>query len=284
MAQYAPGAGLAGFRSSADSLAYLAELRWGAGFRCPNRRCRGTESGRLETRGLWICRACRGQFSATAGTALHGTHAPLPAVFEVARALLEREGRISGRELQRQLGLSSYKTVFGVLERLRCGMEQHELPLLNAGFHDCIVPCKKLVRGKPLHGYHKSCVILIAQIRRPAVRAWVAFQEDHYTADPGRWMGTGVDPVEGAIPPEPDRPERLAEELIRWVRDDLHGVSHELLQSYLDEFVFRECHRYDADRGFEELMRSLLATSRTKVRRAPFRQVKRDLEKEWRGE
>lgn len=273
----APGPAVAATASSAACLAYLAELRWAAGFRCPGAACGGRERVVLSTRGLSMCRKCRRQFSATSGTALHRLRVPLPLVFEIARAMLEEGEDLSGRALQNRLGLTSYKTVAGVLQRLRVGMEQYQEPLLGAGGDDADTWCRSLVRGKPLHGYHKSVVIVLAQVNRPAVRAWIAPRPNDPLADTMRWYGTNEDPPD-EIPYEPHRAQRLMGELHQWLHVKLRGVSHELLQSYLDEFAFRHSNRHLPDRGFEKLMRHLLTTRSTRVRRAPFRfgEVTRD--------
>jgi Transposase zinc-ribbon domain len=56
-------------------LRYLVETRWPGGFCCP--RCGGSDAHLLTTRQLRVCRACRHQTSATAGTVLHRTRLPL---------------------------------------------------------------------------------------------------------------------------------------------------------------------------------------------------------------
>jgi transposase-like protein len=87
------------FADEEACLRYLERLRWGEGFRCP--ACGHDEAWRSK-RGLWVCRACERQSSATAGTN-------------------QKQG-MSALGLQRLLGLGSYETAWSQLHRLRRAM------------------------------------------------------------------------------------------------------------------------------------------------------------------
>jgi ribosomal protein L37AE/L43A len=81
--------------------AYLAELRWPAGFRCPG--C-GSEKA-WPVRNLWECGKCGRQTSVIAGTIFQDTHIPLPVWFRAMISLLKRwligthQGAISHKHL-----------------------------------------------------------------------------------------------------------------------------------------------------------------------------------------
>src|SRR2546430_16340270 len=63
------------FRSEDKCRAYLEELRWPDGVRCP--RCQSTKISRIVKRNQFDCDSCRYQFSVTAGTIFAHSHFPL---------------------------------------------------------------------------------------------------------------------------------------------------------------------------------------------------------------
>lgn len=99
---------------------YLFACRWPDGFRCP--RCLGDRVGGETNRHLWVCGACGHQTSVTAGTVMHGTRTPLRLWFWAAYLVATHHPGISAKQLQRQLGLSRYETVWLMLQKLRRAM------------------------------------------------------------------------------------------------------------------------------------------------------------------
>lgn len=57
----------------------MATARWPDGVRCPRCQCDEVSPRRGRRRRGWRCRSCRGDFTATSGTALHASKAPLSA-------------------------------------------------------------------------------------------------------------------------------------------------------------------------------------------------------------
>jgi hypothetical protein len=100
--------------------AYLLQLRWPDGFRCP--RCRATKGWALRERGLMQCAACGRQTSVTAGTIFQDIRTPLPVWFRAMWAVTSQKTGISALGLQRELGLGSYKTAWAWLHKLRRAM------------------------------------------------------------------------------------------------------------------------------------------------------------------
>src|SRR5664280_347243 len=101
-------------------LRYLVETRWPDGFRCPG--CGRANARLLSTRGVWQCRACRRQTSATAGTVLHRMRQPLTAWFTAAYLMTSLKPGISALQLQGQLGLTRFETAWFLLHKLRRAM------------------------------------------------------------------------------------------------------------------------------------------------------------------
>ena len=99
--------------------AYLEQLRWAEGFRCP--RCDGTKAWRVRER-WWQCADCAHQTSVTAGTIFQDTRTPLPTWFRAMWWVTNQKGGVSALGLQRALGLGSYKTAWTWLHKLRRAM------------------------------------------------------------------------------------------------------------------------------------------------------------------
>ena len=99
--------------------AYLAELRWPSGFRCP--RCGGSRTWNV--RGVWLeCAGCHHQTSVTAGTIFQGTRKPLRLWFHAMWYVTSQKNGASALGLQRILGLGSYLTAWSWLHKLRRAM------------------------------------------------------------------------------------------------------------------------------------------------------------------
>jgi hypothetical protein len=123
-------------RTEADAYKYLEGLRWPTGIVCPN--CHGsdvylivpkdgisrkTRDGVLTQRRTWNCRDCRRakrspQFSATSGTVMHATKAPVRTWCMVIFDLISAKNGISAREVERKYGVCP-RTAWFMLHRIR---------------------------------------------------------------------------------------------------------------------------------------------------------------------
>ncbi len=104
---------------------YLFELRWPEGFRCP--RCGHDHAWALETK-AWTfeCAGCARQTSVTAGTVMHGSKLSLEIWLWAAYLMATHSNGISALQLQKQLGLGSYKTAWLLCGKLRRAMVKPE--------------------------------------------------------------------------------------------------------------------------------------------------------------
>ena len=89
--------------------AYLEQLRWPEGFRCP--RCGAPKAWPVRRR-WWQCAACAHQTSVTAGTIFQDTRTPLVTWFRAMWWVTNQKTGVSALGLQRTLGLRSYKTAW----------------------------------------------------------------------------------------------------------------------------------------------------------------------------
>ena len=113
---------------------YLAKKRWRDGFKCS--KCGGNRAWRLEARPwVWECQGvlvdvdggkvrtrCRHQTSLISGTIMHGTHLPLRKWFLAAYFLATHSNGMSALQLQAKLGITSYKSAWLLLHKLRRAM------------------------------------------------------------------------------------------------------------------------------------------------------------------
>jgi transposase-like protein len=100
--------------------AYLFALRWPEGFRCPI--CGGETFWPVRLRRLLQCRQCGHHASVTAGTIFHKSHYPLRVWFRAMWWLTSQKNGASALNIQRILGLGSYKTAWAWLHKLRRAM------------------------------------------------------------------------------------------------------------------------------------------------------------------
>jgi transposase-like protein/ribosomal protein L37AE/L43A len=107
------------FATEAACRAYLAELRWPNGFRCP--KCGGTTAWPVRVV-LWQCAGCGRQTSVTAGTVFQDTRTPLTMWFRAMWWVTNSKTGTSALTLQHLLGLGSYQTAWAWLHKLRRAM------------------------------------------------------------------------------------------------------------------------------------------------------------------
>ena len=109
------------FPDDAACATYLAAARWPDGFVCP--ACGSVKGWALTTK-AWTheCAACQRQTSVTAGTVLHGSKLKLTVWFWAAYLMATHSNGISALQLQKQLGLGSYKSAWLLCAKLRRAM------------------------------------------------------------------------------------------------------------------------------------------------------------------
>jgi transposase-like protein len=111
---------MADFGDEAKCRAYLEKLRWPNGVSCP--RCKGEKIYRIEKRDQFVCAACEYQFSVTVDTIFHDTHLPLVTWFLATVLLCEAKKGMSACQIQRSLGIKTYKTAWYLCHRIRKAM------------------------------------------------------------------------------------------------------------------------------------------------------------------
>jgi len=117
------------FADESKCRAYIEALRWPNGVRCPH--CKAEKIYRLANRELFLCASCEYQFSAIVDTIFHDTHLPLT-IWSLATVLLcEAKKGMSACQIQRSLGIKTYKTAWYLCHRIRAAMLQTDRPKLG---------------------------------------------------------------------------------------------------------------------------------------------------------
>ncbi len=133
----------------------LEQIRWPEGPACAH--CDSKKVIRLETEavrdGLLKCLDCRQQFTVSVGTVLHGSHITLRQWVQAFYSLCAHKKGVSALQLQRDLGLGSYRSAWHLAHRIRLAMKQDPLASKLKGV---VEVDETYIGGKPRRGGPKS--------------------------------------------------------------------------------------------------------------------------------
>jgi transposase-like protein len=120
----------------------------------------------LETeKQLFYCKDCDYQFTVTAGTIFNDSHLPLIVWLTATMLLCEAKKGISACQIQRTLGIGSYKTAWYLCHRIRAAMKEAEKPLLDGvvEIDETYIGGRTLGRGRLAGRDNKEVVLAIRQ-------------------------------------------------------------------------------------------------------------------------
>src|SRR5688572_13718478 len=125
------------FPTDTDAKAYLQARRWPKGVTCP--RCGNDKVWALKSRPFnWVCKSPKClkksttgyRFSLYVGTIFENTNYALKTWFKVLYLMLQSKKGMSALQIQRMLGMGSYRTAWYMCHRLRAGMMEPEFQKL----------------------------------------------------------------------------------------------------------------------------------------------------------
>jgi transposase-like protein len=132
----------------------LEAIRWPLGSACPH--CGSVNVTRLESEptkttrdGVIQCNDCRGQFTVTVGTVMHRSHITLRQWVQAFHSMSSHKKGVSALQLQRNLGLHTYKAAWHLAHRIRFAMQEGPLAAPLKGIVECD---ETYVGGKPRKG------------------------------------------------------------------------------------------------------------------------------------
>ena len=119
---------------------YLEKIRWDSIPVCPHCGSEGAykltpkqESNSPVRNGVYKCKSCQKQFTVTVGTVMHDSHIPIQKWIMAFYLMCSSKKGISALQLQRNLGLGSYKTAWHMAHRIRLAMQEEPLKRLLSG-------------------------------------------------------------------------------------------------------------------------------------------------------
>lgn len=273
------------FADEAACAAYLREARWPGGFVCP--ACGGVRGWDLSTK-AWTheCAECHKQTSVTAGTVMHGSKLPLTVWFWAAYLMATHSNGISALQVQKQLGLGSYRTAWMLCGKLRRAMVAPGRDPLTGlvEVDETELPCRS--KNDPLSGgggrSHQGKILIAGAVEvqqkgpgrirlsvikdfsadslhgflRAAVAPGATAKTDGWSGYPGA-PGVSHDPhVIGKTAAHIVLPwvHRVFSNLKTWALGVYHGLRRKNIQTYLDEFVFRFNRRRTRHAAFRTLL------------------------------
>src|SRR5438445_9134694 len=162
------------FGTDEAARAYLEEIRWPDGVVCPH--CKNADQSRIwEIKasptariraGLRQCAECKKQFTCTVGTIFEDSHIPLRKWLVAWYLLCSSKKGISSLQIQRMLGLGSYRTALFMMHRIRYAISHPNFTGMLKGTvegDECYLGGRRFGRGH--HGKldNKSCVVSLVE-------------------------------------------------------------------------------------------------------------------------
>lgn len=120
-----------------EARAILENIRWPNGILCAH--CGSDDVTRIVAKskkvrdGLIQCNECRGQFTVTVGTVMHRSHITLRQWVQAFYSMCSHKKGVSALQLQRNLGLKSYKAAWHLSHRIRLAMSEEPMAMLLRG-------------------------------------------------------------------------------------------------------------------------------------------------------
>lgn len=276
----------------------LENIRWPEGPKCPH--CATdkapyglvADKGKKVREGLYGCRGCGKQFTVTVGTVMEQSHIPIRTWLMAFSIMCASKKGVSALQLQRQLGLGSYRTAWHMCHRVRHAMSQEPLASLLSG---PVEVDETYIGGKPRgkkgtahigRGTKKAAVVALVErggrVRakhvpnvtgktlKDAIRENVDPSSTIFTDDLNSYRGIGKEFAGGHhtvrhLAGEYVRGEAHTQNveaffgiLKRSITGSWHHVSRKHLNRYCDEVGFRWDYRKetDATRTFAAIKRS----------------------------
>lgn len=286
------------FATDEACLEFLEQIRWGSGFRCQS--CNGDKFWMLSP-GLRRCQICRFKNYVKAGSIFDSTRLPLKIWFYAIWWVTAQKTGVSALNLQKNLGLGSYRSSWLMLHKIRNAMIFEDRSLLQGDLEVDEAFLGGVRTGKRGRGAEGKELIVIAaecsgkkRVGRIRIQripdASAEKLESFITANVAKgaivhtdgWNGyNGVEKLGYKHVPRKSatvHPDELLPRinivtalLKRWLLGTLQGrLEPKHMSSYLEEFTFRFNRRTSKARGL--LFQRVLENS-INVKPAPYRKI-----------
>ena len=273
------------FSTDAKCRELLTRLRFPEGPRCL--RCKGPVTLLETEKHLFYCKDCDYQFSVTAGTIFNDSHLPLDKWFVATLLMCEAKKGISACQIQRTLGIGSYKTAWYLCHRIRAAMKEASKTMLDG----TVEIDETYVGGKPRKHMPRTEKQVVIGIRQRGGQLRLIHAPDVKAKTVREILGDNLsEDVEVIITDEAavypfalNKQQRAKHKTIchkkeyvsglvhtntaessfsllkRGIMGTWHNVSAKHLQSYLNEMVFRFERRQNPDLFIDTLRHMVTA-------------------------
>jgi transposase-like protein len=136
------------FHDEAKATAHMEADRWPVEVNCPH--CGSLKVHRMAGKtqaGMFLCNDCRDKFTVRTGTVFERSHIPLHKWLMATHVMAASKKSVSALQLQRMLGLGSYRTAWFMCMRIRESMK----PISDApigGFDRVVESDETVIGGK----------------------------------------------------------------------------------------------------------------------------------------
>ena len=258
-------------------LLFLEQVRWGDDFRC--QACGSQEYWKLST-GLRRCRACRFKNSVKTGTVFESSRLPLKMWFYAIWWITAQKAVVSALDLQKDIGLGSYRSAWLLLHKIRSAMTHADRILLQGEVEvdETYLGAELVIVAAEFSGLKQLGRICVGRLRDTSA----AQRENFLVANVAHGSIIHTNGAKGYgdlarlgfihVPNILTKPARaqllprvqiVCDFLRKWLRSALHGrVDSKHLGRYLEEFVFRFNRRTSKTRGllFQRVMENAVRT------------------------
>jgi Zn ribbon nucleic-acid-binding protein len=246
---------------------YLFQLRFKNGFVCP--KCGGGKSWPVNGV-LYECAACGHQTSLTAGTLFQDTHKPLTLWFRAIWWVTQQKNGTSALDLQRILGLGSYKTAWTWMHKIRRAMvrPQREKICGRVEIDETCIDGTETVEKRSGSSKNKALAVIAVEVAKknkigrirmkvikddsaaslhPFIESTIEKGSELITSAGKGYSGIADKGYKHRIAGKQNEKDKLlphvhlvVSQLKRWILGTLQGsFSARYSGYYLDEFVFR---------------------------------------------
>ena len=136
------------FHDEAKATAHIEADRWPDGVNCP--LCSSVNVHRMAGKtqaGMFLCNDCRDKFTVRTGTVFERSHIPLHKWLSAIHIMAASKKSVSALQLQRMLGLGSYRSAWFMCHRIREAMKPTKIGPLG-GQGRTVEPDESVFGGK----------------------------------------------------------------------------------------------------------------------------------------
>ncbi len=149
------------FHDETAARKHVEALRWPNGPVCTNEECKAVNEatelqGKSHRPGLYKCRKCGTHFTVLVGSIYEDSHLPLTKWLLATHLMCASKKGVSALQIQRMLGLGSYRTAWHLCHRIREAMTPDEAESGPIGGGNKVVESDETYVGGKKKNVHKS--------------------------------------------------------------------------------------------------------------------------------